>query len=690
VNAMNAALPIPTIIPAPRGAIWYTPDEAARRLGVSVRRIRQLAAKQWLAWGLAEILPREGDGVPTLHIRSDAHPLLSRAVAPELPAVDLRTLTKEQRAAFLKSKELYLRWRGAIDDPVNARRAEAAITDDLCARVLAEDGTLISARSLRRLHLKIGRMGERAFLDGRSVKPDEARDAADVDPFLEDVKRLYLDQRRMTKRVCYRLAEVKAIEEGWELPSYRTVCRMLDRIPPATVALYRRGEDAYANEASAFIQRDYSTIDSNDLWVFDHHRLDVLCAADAATLRPWFSAAMDMRSRLIVGWALFAHDPNEAVIRSVFRSGCMRHGVPRAILCDNGLDYTAASLHGVTKAERRQRDADDPAVRAGLFAQLGCEVHLALPYNAKAKTIERFFGTMADQFSRMQPTYCGNSPAEKPENLPDRLARGAAPTVAELAARFGDWLVFYHNQPHTGHAMNGATPLQAYEANLKSKRTAPEGLLDLLFLRQSKSLKVGRVGVSYRGLTFGARELAGWFGKTVTIRVDDADLRSVLIFDEMDNFLTIARCNERLPVLASDQELRAAMAQKGRERKIAREAHGQRMRMSDTPADRMLRNRIKLEREAKPPAGPGPSLAAINSPMASQLPAIDRTREILGIRSATDAGQRRESDSLASVDPLRHYKSKAFSDEDDGDDASRAPTFSEVMRERERTRRETA
>ena len=46
--------------------------------------------------------------------------------------------------------------------------------------------------------------------------------------------------------------------------------------------------------------------------------------------------------------------------------------------------------------------------------------------------MERFFGTLAAQFSKACATYCGSDPATKPEDLPAKLARGAAPTLADL------------------------------------------------------------------------------------------------------------------------------------------------------------------------------------------------------------------------------------------------------------------
>jgi hypothetical protein len=38
----------------------------------------------------------------------------------------------------------------------------------------------------------------------------------------------------------------------------------------------RHGEEAYVNHAEPFLEGDYSTLESNELWNADHHPFDVL------------------------------------------------------------------------------------------------------------------------------------------------------------------------------------------------------------------------------------------------------------------------------------------------------------------------------------------------------------------------------------------------------------------------------
>jgi len=91
-------------------------------------------------------------------------------------------------------------------------------------------------------------------------------------------------------------------------------------------------------------------------------------------------------------------------------------------------------LTGETKKERRARRSERQTIHiehdmprfAGVFQLLQIAVWHALPFNAKAKPVERFFGTYEDQFGRLTHSYCGNKPENKPHHLAERLKKGEA------------------------------------------------------------------------------------------------------------------------------------------------------------------------------------------------------------------------------------------------------------------------
>ncbi|MER8207569.1 hypothetical protein, partial [Acinetobacter baumannii] len=50
-------------------------------------------------------------------------------------------------------------------------------------------------------------------------------------------------------------------------------------------------------------------------------------------------------------------------------------------------------------------------------------VSCALPYNAKAKPIERLFGTLEKRFCKHLPQYLSNDPKTRPEKMRNRNAQ---------------------------------------------------------------------------------------------------------------------------------------------------------------------------------------------------------------------------------------------------------------------------
>jgi Mu DNA binding, I gamma subdomain/Bacteriophage Mu transposase len=356
----------------PRAAEWLSVDAAAKRMGCSERHVRRLAdAGGWEASGLAESRASE-DGRIVLHVREDAHRLLCPAKsADELP-LDLRTLTRLQRADLEIKIDLLDRWTEALHSASYRNRTEREITDEFILRNRI-DGANVTRRTLYRWRDRLKRGGRKALIDGRSRREAEKPAA---DEFLAEVQRLWLDPRKRSKRFCCDHAALLAEEKGWDVPSIRTVGRFLDRIPVQTTILFREGVEAYKRKAAPHIVRDYSELESNAIWISDHHRLDIIVKDGDGHSRPWLTGWEDARSRMIVGWSIYLGDPNSDVILSTFRNACEQFGIPQKVYLDNGADFDCRELQGITKAERR-RLRGKPIVGAGVFGKLGVDVQHA-------------------------------------------------------------------------------------------------------------------------------------------------------------------------------------------------------------------------------------------------------------------------------------------------------------------------
>jgi transposase InsO family protein len=375
--------------------------------------------------------------------------------------------------------------------------------------------------------------------------------------------------------------------------SYKKCQRLMSAVPMDAKIKLRLGDKAYVNECEPYAKRDYSALRSNEIWNGDHHRLDVIISHGGKHIRPWITAWQDVRSRLIVGWYVFAHDPNTDTILFALGDAAKAHGVPDEVYVDNGKDYDAKALQGITKAERRAKAQFTEAVRSksGVLAGLGIGISHCQPYHGQSKPIERFFRTLKDEFSKMQRTYCGGTPAEKPDDLAAKVARGASPTLEDFTEELNCWIADYYNagRGHAGDSMNGQTPAEVFAACLTSKRTAPEAALDEMMLKPTQLLKIGQNGISYMGMHFDAPELARHFGKWARLHLDPRDIRKPRAYDEEGRFMCIVETREKIPFKAPLADLKAIQKEKGRRRKAIAEVQESRPRIFENPATAMIR-----------------------------------------------------------------------------------------------------
>ena len=616
-------------------------DTAAKRSGRSVGHLSRQCRAKWSAAQLAELRPPPGGGKPAWHVREDADPAFARVKAADQIGTDLRPFTQAQRDGAMWRFRMLQEWDRFCAHATALNYDRVRATNTFVERKLIE-GTRVSRTQLYEWAEKYRTGGLAALVDRRGVR--SAAPAAD--PFLEEVKRLYLSPRQPKLTLCRELAAHRAAEAGWAVRNYKACQRAVAEIEAAVVYKLRGGEEAYVNHAEPYLERDYTTLESNELWCSDHHQFDVVVRDGDRLLRPWLTAFQDLRSRKIVGWRVYGHDPNSDAILTVFRAAVLAHGVPTGLLIDNGKDYDCAALNGRTKrdrwAMRKVRVELDPDKAAGLFGELGVAVQHAQPYHGQSKPIERWFGTVETK-TTVWATYCGNSPAAKPEDLQLQLERGNAPTLADFAAWFDAWVIeFNAGHAHQGQGMDGQTPDQVYRANLHTVRTARSSLLDLLCLKRVGPVKVQQNGVTVDGLRYGQFEpaLQRLLGEQVVLRVDERDVTRVQVYDLADRFVCLAPCNQAVPFNASKQELREALGAKRKSRKLLKEYTEQRPRLADDLPETMLRQaaeRAAAARAADPEPPPGPNVRPIRHALEGQLDAVQRAADAAQGRQAVGA-----------------------------------------------------
>jgi len=353
--------------------------------------------------------------------------------------------------------------------------------------------------------------------------------------------------------------------------SYATFCRQVAKIPELVKLMGRRGQDAYRN-AELISFRDFESLQPLDYVVMDHRVLDIFCLVRDGRgwklARPWVTAAIDMRSRKWLGWCVvetLSSDSIAAVLKQVF----VKHGLPKALLWDNGKDFRSTWLEGPREKTRTSQAVDGlPKQWTGVLETLDIRVHHAIVKNARAKLIEPNFGRVAD-FDRTLPEWCGHKPGARPERfdamVKDHEAwlggkRDSTPfrTIEQIAALYN--LVFeeLNERPLCGEGMRKVTPTgmgwacpnEVWEIHIPrvARRTVPEDVLQLCFAKR-RELKVtnGEVQVTFAGRQYhyrlaGSRVgLLGLNGRKVEIAYDPLDLERVAVYHE-NGFIGLADC----------------------------------------------------------------------------------------------------------------------------------------------------
>jgi putative transposase len=676
----------PSVQPPPRGVQWIDLSTAAQRSGRSEGQLRRRCQDEWSRAGVAE-KRNPGDGrKATWFIREDADAALARVPAGRHQAFDESPLTDAQRRELNRKLAIVQQWQAAWRAGFELGFNKDRVTNHFLERLLIEQNVRLSRATLYNWLKGYEASGKAGLVDSR-WKTAAADDEAEApDPFLAFVREMWLSPRKPRLTSCHEAACFKAEQQGWRVQHYKTCQRMINAIPAAVRIRYREGAKAFTDKAEPFIERDYTTLRSNEVWCGDHHQLDLIITHEGKHCRPWLTAWQDVRSRKIVGWHLFAGDPNQDTIVLAFRAGVIEHGVPEHVLIDNGKDYDAFALQGMTKMQRRKlRVTYDAAQVGGLFGGLGVGVTHCEPYHGQSKPIERWFRELSEVFAKTFVTYTGNCPDNKPEDLAAHLKRGEAPTLDEVRGAFIPWLATFHGRAHRGDGMDGRSPDQVFAACLQTKRTAPAALLDLLLMKTGKPVRVAQNGVTLGGIHYGQYEpeLAQLLGKMVQLRHDPADLSRVAVFDEAGRRICVAEANRRLPFKADHALARQAIADKRHARRVVNEASQVRMRLVEDQTDLMIRASIERNKKAGTdkvdPTLPPPAVKPVQAAVDDHFQTFQRAIEQ---RSTGRRAAGAESMTLADIGRAIESQQTPSPDDDGEDDTDTLGQLSRAMRER--------
>ena len=355
----------------------------------------------------------------------------------------------------------------------------------------------------------------------------------------------YLDERRLPVSRCYQLM-IEWVREFYpqdldKIPSERSFRRQTEKLPEAVVALMRYGEKALTDKYIPYIERLYDDLQANDVWIADNHTFDFItyCENNAQkTHRMYLTAFLDAKSGVLVGWNLTEQPDSHSTLLAL-RHAIKRFGLPKSVYFDNGSEFLTHDIGGRGHRTRKTWNADD--IPPTILQLLDITMHNAIVRNAKAKPIERTFGTLKNHISRVIETFCGGTIIERPESLKYKLKYGIVPEDDQIRSALeilidGDFNVSEYGGKERKY--KGMSRIDVWNESIKYTkfRDAKDEDLSLLLARTTRYQKIKRNGVyielAGEKLWYSAEDAWKYQGEEVYVRYDPAEYKTVRVYDK--------------------------------------------------------------------------------------------------------------------------------------------------------------
>lgn len=401
------------------------------------------------------------------------------------------------------------------------------------------------------------------------------------DDYFEYFKTLYLVEGAPSLRTCWDLTLGYAIREfnadKETFPSFMAFKRRLDKeIPKQGIYLARYGQSAWNRKYGGYIDRDYSNITCNEVWVSDHAQIDVACFdADGKVVFPWVTVWRDYKSGKWLGWVLQTKNPNSDFIFQSFYYSSQKFGLPKDVIIDNGKDYRSKDFAG----GRSNFKVDiSKGQTSAMLKELNVNVHFALPYNAQTKPIERDFLKIKELLSKHCVGYRGGNVVERPEKLANEIKADKIMQFEDFKKIFDDFILNVLNKkPSYGKNLNGICPDELFYNEYAEKITPSRDALKLFCMRTSRNFTIGRNGIQDRqlGITYWADWMIARTGMKVYLRRDVQDYKEAWAFKaDNDEFVGTVKAVKAVAALHADkvskEEFREALSIKKHNLKITK------------------------------------------------------------------------------------------------------------------------
>ena len=235
----------------------------------------------------------------------------------------------------------------------------------------------------------------------------------------------------------------------------------------------------------------------NELWQTDITHWQLASGEHAEILN-----MIDDHSRLFICSHAYSYVKARDVVESFHRAAEL-HGLPAALLSDNGAVFTGTARHGKVQLQTE-------------LEQLGVTAKNSRPYHPQTcGKIERLHQTLKRYLDKQRP----------------------AATLKDLQAQLDAFVRYYnHQRPH--RALEGRTPLQAYNSRIKAQ---PHGRpANTHFrVRQDKVDDTGKVSLRHLSRLYKIGVGRAHKGQPVKLLIADQDIRVIDLNGQLLRQLTL-------------------------------------------------------------------------------------------------------------------------------------------------------
>lgn len=293
-----------------------------------------------------------------------------------------------------------------------------------------------------------------------------------VNEYLTQLKRSPTKALREIQRRCR--AKNKNIAQHLALPSKSTLLRRIEEILPEERERKRNGRNAaldYRPNRGSLPNVDHV----HAIWQIDHTKVDIILVDEKDRIpigRPWITVAIDVYTRMVVGWYI-SFDPPGTLATGISISTAI---LPKDAL----LARLGVSFSWPCQGKPRTIQADNAKEFRGDTLKHACDEHgIDLKFRKVKKPnygahIERLLGTLLEEIHGLEGTTFSN-PQERGEY--DSVGK-AAMTLDEFEAWLANLILgLYH---HRSHSELGCAPIKRYNDGIFGDDTTPGiGLLPI-------------------------------------------------------------------------------------------------------------------------------------------------------------------------------------------------------------------